>query len=197
MKTKSIIIPLIFITLLFNGCQKQETATVLTNIPDKIAISTQNTPKTSNTIKWKNFDKKYPNLSGIQYPDSFWVNNDIYSKELSALDRLEIKSSKNLNFDCTDKEQCDNNGMKISIFSSKATVYLREKNSNLSETTKYPNIRKIKQTGNAKINGITYDYYIFIPLSPDKTAYEIMFQERNFNGNSSSIIDGFLSSLHE
>lgn len=196
MKKISLGILLLSATLLF-GCQNQ-LAELNTSGIDKTTIATQPVAANPDEIKWNNFDKKFIKLSGIKYPDSFWLETNNSGEEFTVFDRLEIKSSKKLDMlNCDNTSTCERDGMLISIFSSKETVSYRDAGLNLIDNTKYPNIKKIRSANDSNANGVITNKYIFIPNNPDDIAYQITFTERNFDGDSAAIIDGILGSLHE
>jgi hypothetical protein len=197
MKKTYTIITLLFAILLLNGCQNQLTGQDATNNSNK--PETQGVEIKSNEIKWETFDENFIGLFGIKYPDSFIVETDSSQKEFNVLDRLIIKSSKNLDLlNCEESSQCEKNGMQIIIFHSKAaTASYRDASLNLTDETTYTNIKKIKSTSALNTNGVITNEYVFIPSESDATAYKITFTERNFDGDSAAIIDGILGSLHE
>jgi hypothetical protein len=207
------IISLCIITFGLTACNE-----VNNNVATTEQITQENsfTQEIHDPIVWKNYDKKLSTLKGVKYPEDFiisFVSTDD-STEGKGYFRFELVSSKDLDIFKCPESLPPQSGMWILIQTTKQDAEFIDVDRNNFEKTIYSNIlkRKLDYDGtivapsgdyivehNTICSGFVRDEYLYSPKQKGDgmPAYNIIFVQKNFTGDSAAIIDGILSSLYE
>lgn len=183
----------------FSACEQQNTRV------DKRATTQSPTQENFNDIAWKSYNKNYSTLAGIRYPAQFYFDD---TKGYITMSSSPVPL-------CIYATQCTGDGLEISIAMTKRWSKVKYVDAEaysypdpdgdgiheipLVEPTMYPHIEKVKEPNTMTPEfyvGYNYQEYVF-SQKEERYSYIIRIIERNYQGNSTLIIDGILSSLHE